>query len=461
MRQARAALHIANGNENVNRNSDRKTERNATWSRALRRSLASALVALSLPTHATPVYLKTESKFPSGHYSRSWLEGRTKKVQFQRWIRVQTKDKAYGWLPEDHLITSLKLASQGVLTEDVPARTVPELDAIDGRPMLAKGTKIVLLEVQGSWARGFPVAAGREVWIPTESIAPDLKAPITKAFVHVKANLYVMPGPFSRVSSRIREASFVEVVKIMPGWLEVRSGVLRGYLRSHDVTTAEDLGEKEARPAFELASLRSAPLPYADLIRTLPLSSRLIQLATKTLRWGQVRAGDLGDVWWPINEDFEEDSATGAALASREKLPTSSIFARKIFDMASSPAIPSLKFVSARGVYRTIDGQEWTKLSLFQDKNYPIAIAPAGAVFVGPFISDDHGETFQQWIRWDSLVATLRDQKASSALGSSLQILDIRPQDASGRRVQLRLNIGSGGELRVQTDDQGVSWRAL
>ena len=125
--------------------------------------------------------------------------------------------------------------------------------------------------------------------------------------------------------------------------------------------------------------------------------------------------------------------------------------------MATSPAIPALKFVSAQGVYRTNDGREWSRIATFANNNYPIAIAGAGAVFIGPYLSDDQGETFQQWIRWDILVSTLRHLNQHAP--PSLQIAEIRPLDASGRRVLLKLNLGAGLPVSVVTDDQGVSWR--
>ena len=74
-------------------------------------------------------------------------------------------------------------------------------------------------------------------------------------------------------------------------------------------------------------------------------------------------------------------------------------------------------------------------------------------------MSDDHGETFQQWIRWDSLVSVLHNTEHPD--GNRLSILEIKPQDSSGRRVLLTLDIGQGLSAKVVTDDQGMSWRAL
>ncbi|MEK7356930.1 MAG: hypothetical protein AAB250_10800, partial [Bdellovibrionota bacterium] len=69
-------------------------------------------LSCALGAAATPIYLHPDSRFPSGHHLRSWLENKTRDVQMQRWFRVVTQDKAYGWLAEDHLITQLKLTDQ-------------------------------------------------------------------------------------------------------------------------------------------------------------------------------------------------------------------------------------------------------------------------------------------------------------------------------------------------------------
>ncbi|MEK7355605.1 MAG: hypothetical protein AAB250_04105, partial [Bdellovibrionota bacterium] len=142
-------------------------------------------------------------------------------------------------------------------------------------------------------------------------------------------------------------------------------------------------------------------------------------------------------------------------------ITTADLFQRKIFDMAASKAIPSLKFASADGIYRTADGDEWTKISLFGDQNYPISVASTGTVFIGPYVSEDHGETFQQWIRWDALVSVLSEAQGGNPEGKKLSIMEIKPQDSAGRRVRLKLDIGHEKSIQVVTDDQGMSWRSL
>jgi hypothetical protein len=422
------------------------------WPSVLTLLTATAFASMA---RATPVYLSLESRFPSGHHPRQYLESRTRNVQFQQWWRVETFDKAYGWIPEDHLLTPVKLATQVIFSEDTPGRSQKQIDALSST-LLKKDQAALVLETSGSWARVQPLPASQHAstWAPLSALRADFEAPSLKAYVPDGTLVYVLPGLHARIHERIRSARFVNVVKESQDWIEIRFGRTgHGFVRAADAITLAKLKEDRVRPLFALVPLRSAPLPFADIVRTIGPESDLKVIASDTLRWGQARVPELGEMWWPITEESEDERSSGG----RERISNRALFKRRIFDMASSPAVPSLKFASARGVFRTVDGKEWTRIPLFKDANYPIAVAGGGSVFVGPYVSDDHGETFQQWIRWDSLVATLRRQAKASASG--LQILAIKPQDASGRSTILSLNAGLAKPLLLITDDQGVSWR--
>lgn len=423
---------------------------------------------MSATARSMPVFLKPDSRFATGHQARSKLEEKTRKVQFQRWFRVQTKDKVYGWIAEDHALTSLKLASQVRFTEDTPARRAPELDAILGRPIVKNGTTALVLEISGSWSRvqPFPAADFPEAWVPNEKLAPVLSGGVatTRAFVYQNADLKVDSAAASRTLTKIEEGTYVQIIRAKEAWLEVQTGRYQGFIKKSEAWTTDDLGEKGVRAAISLAPLRSAPLPYADLVRSLSFSSTLTQLSSQTLRWGLASTKEQGDVWWPMSDEADAQEIASLKATERtsdisEKIPTSLLFARKIYDMATSRAVPSLKFVSAEGIFRTVDGEQWTRIPLFRDQNYPIAVARSGAVFIGPYVSEDHGETFQQWIRWDALVSSLSRRLDVSP--RNLKILEIRPEDAAGHKVTLRLNLGIGEPVRVATDDQGLSWRSF
>lgn len=373
---------------------------------------------------------------------------------------METKDKAYGWLPEDHLLTPLKLATDAVLLRDTPIRSKMQMDAIS-QNQIKKGTKVSILKVSGSWVQ-VRTAGKKESatsWIPSENLNAVIPENPPRAYTIKNARLYTLPGPHARTVGSIEVGKFIEVLSETKGWVKIPHQGGAAYIKKEDLCTLKDLGQKGVRPLFELAPLRSAPLPYADLVRSLPVSTQLTIIDEKVQRWGEAKIPRLGNVWWPLSNEFSSEKEIPSAAVYQNKIPTHLLFQRKIFDMASSPAIPSLKFVSAEGVFRTTDGNEWAQIPNFNNENYPIAIASGGPIFVGPFVSDDHGETFQQWIRWDTLVATLKNEFQVATSG--LQILEIHPQDSTGQRVLLKLNIGIGSVAQVVTDDQGLSWRAL
>lgn len=470
-----------------------------TLRRALvRRTLVPAWIATGIAAtiapsaQATPVYLRLDSLFPSGHYQRQWLEGKTEKVQFQRWLRVKTPNGVYGWLPEDHLLTPLKLATEAITTEDVPARAEMQMDALTpGAPLIPKGTRALVLEVQGSWVHTHPLGPGdlARTWIPSESLRAHANAQTEKIFIPGRAPVFAMPAVPSRLLGELKKGSYALINRPRPHerspehplhndtrarrWIEVpfRGGV--GFVRREDTIVLSDVGDARVFASIEGAPLRSAPLPYADLVTNLSRRTTLSVLERKTQRWGQARVPDTGDLWWMISDDFDENARPSRAQAKAETILTSELFARKIFDMASSRAIPQLKFASANGVFRTLDGQEWTRIQQFRNDNHPIAVANEGEVFVGPYLSEDHGETFQSWIRWDSLIATIK--RYHSITPKTLRIIEIHPQDAAGRRVALRLSIGTTKisttknarsphppqEIRVLTEDQGQTWKAM
>lgn len=404
-------------------------------------------------TYAIPVYLNTESRFPSGHYKRKILESRTTKIQSQNWYRVQTPEKTFGWLPENDLVTSLKLVSEALLKEAVPMRSEALLDSIE-QELIPKGTRVKILSHDGSWifARFQIGSATRESWINSESLSPVTDGPTEKIFVKPRTLVYVLPGANARVLRTITQPTIMPVVKEQEGWFEVRVREANGFIKKADAIMARDLGESTVHALHDRVPLKTAPLPYSDLVSHLASGTPLKVLSTQTLRWGHAKLSEVGHIWWPMHELAEEEKEP----VVKEELTTAELFKRKLFDMASSPVIRSLKFASAQGIYRTTDGSKWTKIPYFHDKNFPIAISSAGVVFVGPYLSDDHGETFEQWIRWDKLVGALKRYPNLSA--QKIKIHEIHPEDPAGKKVKLKLSIGEEFLVTVSTKDQGRTW---
>src|SRR4051812_13128629 len=87
----------------------------------------------SAPTWATPVYLRPNSLFPSGHYERAWLEKRTREEEIKNWYHVQTASGSFGWIAEDHALTALKLSAAAFTAHEASLRREPRLESVTGR----------------------------------------------------------------------------------------------------------------------------------------------------------------------------------------------------------------------------------------------------------------------------------------------------------------------------------------
>ena len=127
--------------------------------------------------------------------------------------------------------------------------------------------------------------------------------------------------------------------------------------------------------------------------------------------------------------------------------------------MVASDAVPGLRFASAKGIFKSRDGREWSKIPKFEDKNYPLAVTKSGLVLIGPYLSRDHGESFEQWIRWDRLVERVKTETGIpparlrisnvSVINDKSSLLDV---------IEVQLDVGRSRPVRMRTADRGVKW---
>lgn len=413
------------------------------------------------PAHADiPVYLKLESRFPSGVHPREWLEARSKENQVQRWFRV-TFNGRYGWLAEDHVLTAMKISSIARMVRDEPDRGAPSLDAIRGR-RIAKGAQVIVLEVQGSWSRGRVLGDGvpfESSWILNEALQRDAGNQIERGMTSRETALRIVPKDTQKAFDKLpafHEFTVLNSVSNSNGqWLEVQLENNTAWIERKNVWLPQDLRDGSVRSMQPGLELRSSPLPNADIVQRLDGTEVLKVIDTKYLRWARAKVPEHGMLWWPISDDLVD----GPNAIPPLKLSTQDLLGRKIYDMASSQAIPGLRFASAQGLFKSRDGVEWSKIAKFEDKNYPIVIAKSGLLFVGPYLSNDNGENFEQWIRWDLLVETLKKQTGAAANRMRLSKLEVLDDD--GKSMRLVLDLGRTNPVRVSTPDRGLSWKVL
>lgn len=407
-----------------------------------------------------PVYLKLDSRFPSGVHPREWLEARSKENQIQRWFRVTFAGR-YGWLAEDHVLTAIKLSSIARMVRDEPDRGAPALDAIRGR-RISKGAQVIILEVQGSWSRGRVLGDGvpfESSWILNEALERDSGNQIERGMTSRETPLRVIAKetqkPFDKLPA-LHEFTVLNSVSNSNGqWIEIQLENNTAWIERKNVWLPQDLRDGSIRAMQAGLELRSSPLPNADIVARLDGTEVLKVISTRYLRWARAKVPEHGMLWWPISEDLGD----GPGAIPPLKLSTQDLLSRKIYDMAASHAIPGLRFASAKGLFKSRDGIEWSKIPKFEDKNYPVVIAKSGLLFVGPYLSNDNGENFEQWIRWDLLVETLKKETGSAAPRMRLSKLEVLDDD--GKSVRLIFDLGRSHPVRVSTPDRGLSWKVL
>jgi len=405
---------------------------------------------------SVPIYLSPESVYPSGNYSREWLSEKTLSRHSQRWFRVRSQKGQTGWVPEDHVLTSLRLSTH--------ARTNGIVDLLRGQELnsmklatLGANVRVRMMESSGRWSLVEVDGSGQTGYVINDLLRPDFETR-ARGFVKEPAHLQREAKLASDTLRRIRTGEIVEILHSPRNsqWSLVQHRGAIGYVRRHLLIAREDIPPQSVLVSRHFLPIRKASAPFADVVFRAQRFENLRWLDSRIEEWGMVRVRREGVVWWPMTTLVKDPTET---TPKRLQLSTQQLFRRKIFDMASNPANPNLKFASAAGIFRTTNGQTWTKIEMFAEQNHPIAVSSTGRVFVGPYVSDDQGQNFEQYIRWDLLMNTVRKQRPVSE--HQVRILETKPLDRSGNRLQLRLDIGHHQPIEVQTSDLGQSWKTL
>ena len=412
----------------------------------------------------SPIYLQLSSRFPSGQRARRDLELRTNSSQIQRWFRVRTaigSRQVLGWIPEDHSLTALKLSTLVRLNTSVPDRFAPHLDSIR-QTRLPINSPLVVLDDLGSWMRVRPLtdtAPGADSWVPTSALRRDPLEQSRKAYVFQRSDLRLQPSEKSTVLAQVHAGEFILVLSERKvgarHWIEMRTeNNAAMWLPRDSVWLAADVDEKWVRPQGINLELRSAPHPSADVVTRLKVNARLEILGSRSLRWGRVTL-DKQSYWWPMSDDDKRlETSRPTMTLSFEDLKQ-----RKIFDQVRSEEL-GLHIVSAQGVFVSTDGENYRRVDRFENKNFPLSLTAMGIVIAGPYRSNDQGQTWEQWIRWDRLAETLAEHEDAEAF-SRMRISELHTLDQDGRHVQAVLDIGKSRKIRVETSDQGQSWIEL
>ncbi len=419
-----------------------------------------SFLVITATSWAVPVYLNPNSMFSSGSFPREVLERKTHDIRLEAWYKIKTLDNKIGWLPANHVLTPLDLAEFVYSKDAVRIRTSPHMESLNSYTW-PPDLKLRILEVQGDWVnceRLIPLSGPRTSWLRTNELRIKATEP-GRAWLKTSTNLFSNSGLNSLAIGVLPAHHFYQVLSETKDHLKIHSENYSGFISKAQAVTLRTLALQSAYPKLS-RSLKRIPLHKeastdSTVLTELKDANVLTVLARELQKWGQVRISDEGTFWWAI----DDENLSNDVLSESLQLTTSELFDRKIYDMVSSPDIPYLKFASARGIFKTLDGKIWTQIAQFKDENYPLAVSSNGSIFVGAFSSTDHGESFEPYLHWENVITAARIKFHSSP--RFLQLLKVLPLDFSGTQLELKMDLGLKSPSRFRSYDRGLTWQAL
>lgn len=267
------------------------------------------------------------------------------------------------------------------------------------------------------------------------------------AFSMNNAIFYAQPDVSGKILALLNAGMELKILRTTDQWLRVQMGKLEGYVLAEQAITGGGLARpsSQALAVAEGAALMSTPDHTGKKIAEIPGGELLSVKSSKNIRWGLAELGDLGEVWWPMGKGRQAPPPAPIRKDAHKK---------PIFDMVTLPFPPYDKVISADGIYRS-EGAAWKKLGQFADKNYPLAVAPNGYLFVGPYLSKDRGATFQPFINWQNLLKTFHQDHLPQVSLHSIEVLD-----RHGREIQVQVHTGAKKRM-LYSRDTGQSWNLV
>ena len=251
------------------------------------------------------------------------------------------------------------------------------------------------------------------------------------AFLFVDTFLREKKSSDGRVLTTIPQKSFLTQVQFEGDWLRVQWDKLTGYIPLNEVFLKSDFAlwayhkklgwlrvshrenaqmrtaDQLLFPVEEFSSFVPDPhraLSLKSFDRGPQIRSRLQIKNLNSQKWILSQVEGHGQVWWKNTSEEKKPALASSVIRAEDLLQ------KDLFSMAFMNSKKMKGLVSARGIYRTENGQTWEKIEQFGSDDLPVAIHPQGIWYFGSFPSYNEGKTFEPLIRWDLVTATITEQ---------------------------------------------------
>lgn len=419
--------------------------------------LLTLTTALLGDAHAVPIFVSPKSLFPSGEGDPSELRSNVLRTQEKIWIQVKTQGRT-GWMEKEKQLHFWNFTTSAIVR----------------RPSggLKAGDRVEVLSLEPSEA----TVVKPSHWKQTHTVPLDNLLPNPKSLGGIWVDVKKGDRKFSRVQSvkdgelvledgsklavlkNLSLFHFMDSVKLrgQKGFHKVIQMTALGFLVGTDVKPVrfEDLEGWTLNPKLAFAKLNTEAALYENpqsrskvLLKLAVGLHKLETLKEVKERWHLSSLGKKGRFWW---------TDAPRVFTTEPFWSVDELFARKIFQLETSPKNPSLVVASANGIFLSRDsGRTFQKLKHFPDSNQPVRFNGDGHLFVGNQVSRDGGFHFDEYFSWLTLAKLAQRELHGQNL--VFDLLKILPQK-NGEGLDLVVQV-SDQQLVFTTFDLGKNWR--
>ena len=433
----------------------------------------------SLFAQSTPVYLKPNNPAATGHFDQKLLKKRLISYDQFEWLWVRTPTGKNGWILKASALLPMDFSRQAVLNKGEGIYPQPRNFKLP-QFNLDQSQVVALVERKRDWFKIIYKRDGQNYygWVRSRYLSPYSKDSGFMFSTH-ETHLRSKPQMKSSILAKISPGESIIPLNTKESWALVKFQGKKGYIPLQNLKSRIDVAIKVRTPkgyfkphpslykekvieifsnplwvgtgAFTLDLKKEPSMSSPTVERVNPWASLILQ-GYSIKKWGKSHISRLGEVWWP-----ESTIESNVEIITQINQKVTKLRSSEVYQIEKSPIVPGLKFASAtQGVYRSFDGKNWYPLKGFKS-GYPIKVAANGTLFVADKVSFDHGESFQNFVRWDLVFGSMPNKNGISQ--GPIQILNVEPNLKNHNQVTLSLKVGSNRYLQFYTPDLGKNWR--
>ncbi len=450
-------------------------------------SPAKAIPSPLLPS-ATNFYRMRLSPYSSGQASRNELLDSQLRQEFELSYRGKWDNKKFlllgsAILRDVQVAKTLVTKRNSTLLAEKKSNSKEILS-------LPEGVNLTILETDSYWAKAYEPSRKLTGYLPLHHLHAAWSDP--GVYVNIVPTLVrKLPKGAGQILTTLPKLTRVEPQEIKGGWMKISYGGLLGYVDMSHFLGRADFALKALVDKVGWVTLRYRTLDEIETDKNIryslsevlgywsdpnvgvitesqdganpPLRAHFKIEKLEARLWGVSRLPLHGEVYWIKSDYVEGESKLMGGVLRNEDLLARGVYSIA-FEAATTP--PNLSkglsklqsnatsnphsnlqetssakikaLASCNGIYQTEDGEHWTPIEIFGKHNYPVAIHPDGTWFVGPYKSQDHGKSFEPFIRWDVLTKTIQPSLTRQVRYVRLQ--KIEPMGPS--QIHLYLDLG-------------------